>query len=103
MALSALERETVIVFNDAEDCASVYTAQRRIITQLKKNPAATLNEEGSFEGSAWATFELPKKFISFRSKTRTFCEPERSRRAAQLKRTRETPLEVESVDSGRSN
>lgn len=103
MALTAFERETVIVFNDAEDAASVYTAQRRIITQLKKNPAAILIDEGSFEGSAWARFELPKKFISFRTKTRAFCEAERSRRAAQLRGTHTTRVAVESSDSGQRN
>jgi len=68
VSLTALERETVVTFNDAEDHAEVYTAQRPILTKLKKNPAATLIEEGKHEGSAWAKFEIPKALISFRSK-----------------------------------
>jgi hypothetical protein len=103
MPFDALERETVIGFNDAEEVASVYTAQRRLITRLKKNPAAVLIEEGVHGGSPWARFELPKKFISYRSKTRAFCEPERSRRAAQLRRTHKTRVALESSDSDRSN
>jgi hypothetical protein len=101
MALNALERETVIDFNDAEDSASVYTAQRRKITQLKKNPSAKLLEEGVHDGSPWARFELPKNFISFRTKTRAFCEAERSRRAARLRGTHKTRVAVESSDSDR--
>jgi hypothetical protein len=103
MALTALERETVITFNDADEVASVYTAQRRLITQLKKNPAAVLVEEGVHEGSLWARFELPKNFISFRTKTRAFCEAERSRRAAQLRGTHKTRVAVESSDSSQRN
>jgi hypothetical protein len=67
MSLSAAERETVIVFNDDDEMASVYTAQRTVITKLKKNSAATLLDEGRFEGSAWAKFEIPKALVSFRS------------------------------------
>jgi hypothetical protein len=103
MHFDALERETVIGFNDAEELASVYTAQRRRITQLKKNPSAKLLEEGVHDGSPWARFELPKNFISFRTKTRAFCEAERSRRAAQLRGTRKTRVAVESSDSSQRN
>jgi hypothetical protein len=103
MPFDALERETVITLNDAEEVASVYTAQRRKITQLKKNPAAVLIEEGVHDGSPWARFELPKNFISFRTKTRTFCEAERSRRAAQLSGTHKTRVAVENADSSRRN
>jgi len=67
MSLTAPERETVITLSDAEYVAHVYTAQRPLITKLKKNPAATLIEEGTFEGSAYARFELPSGLISFRS------------------------------------
>jgi hypothetical protein len=67
VSLTAPERETVITMTDADGVAEIYTAQRPIITKLKKNPAATLLEEGKFEGPAWARFELPKALISFRS------------------------------------
>jgi hypothetical protein len=49
------------------EAAYIYTAQRPIITKLKKNPAATLVEEGTFEGTVWARFELPASLVSFRS------------------------------------
>jgi hypothetical protein len=84
MGLTALERETVVSFNDADEMALVVTHQRRVITRLRKNPAAVLLEEGVFETSRWARFALPKNLISFRSKKAVFTEAERSRRAAQL-------------------
>jgi hypothetical protein len=70
MSLDAFERETVITFNDAEDAAQVHTHQRTVITKLKKNSAARLIEEGVFETTAWARFEIPKTMVSFRSKPR---------------------------------
>lgn len=67
--LSALERETIVTLNDEEPFARVWTAQRRVITKLKRNPAATLIEEGKHGGSAWARFEVPAElFAGFRSR-----------------------------------
>jgi len=68
--LSAYERETIITLNDAEDVARVWTAQRPVITKLKKNPAATLIQEGSHGRSAWASFQIPSSMVTFRSRTR---------------------------------
>jgi hypothetical protein len=56
-----------VTLNDEDETAHVYTAQRSWITKLKRNPAATLLEEGTHDGSAWARFELPKGLVSFRS------------------------------------
>jgi hypothetical protein len=67
MSLSAAERDTTITMNDEDTTAEIWTAQRRTITKLKKNRAATLLEEGVHDGSVWARFELPKEFVSFRS------------------------------------
>jgi hypothetical protein len=67
MSLTAPERETVLTMNDEDDHAEIWTAQRPIITKLKKNAAAELLEEGKFEGSAWARFRLPAYLVSFRS------------------------------------
>jgi hypothetical protein len=67
LSLTAAERETVINLNDEDATASIWTAQRPVITKLKKNPAATLLEEGKHDGSVWATFELPAGLVSFRT------------------------------------
>lgn len=68
MSLTAPERETIVTFNDEDDHAEIWTAQRPVITKLKKNEAATLIGEGKHDGSAWAQFRLPAELISFRSK-----------------------------------
>ena len=101
MGFSALERETVITFNDAEPMASIYTAQRPVITKLKKNNSARLVEERHFEGSPYAWFEIPKEFVSLRSKAREFSAEERRRRTAQLHQARSAAVAVESADSDR--
>jgi hypothetical protein len=67
MSLSERERETIVNMNDGEEVAHVYTAQRRLITRLKNNPAAVLVGEGTHEGSAWARFTVPAELVSFRS------------------------------------
>jgi hypothetical protein len=45
MSVTALERETVITFSDEDDTATIHTHQRRIITKLLNNPAATKVED----------------------------------------------------------
>jgi hypothetical protein len=71
MSLTRAERETVITTSDADEVLTIWTAQRPIITKLKKNPAARLIDEGRHDGTAWAEFELPAALLSFRSKRMT--------------------------------
>jgi hypothetical protein len=103
MSLTAPERETVIVMNDADELATIDTTQRSVITRLKKNPAARLLEEGRFDGSPWAKFELPKSFISFRSKQRVLSPEECQRRGAALRATHSSVGELDSADSDRGS
>src|SRR3954469_3100480 len=70
LSLTAPERETVITFSDEDDTATVHTHQRRIITKLRNNPAASELEDLTFQGTAGAVFELPVWAISFLSKKR---------------------------------
>lgn len=67
MSLTEFERETIINMNDGEEVAYIYSAQRKVITRLKNNPAAVLVEEGTHDGSVWARFTLPAELVSFRS------------------------------------
>jgi hypothetical protein len=101
MSFTAPERETVIVLNDADELATVYTAQRPVITRLKKNPAARLVNEGRYGRSQWAEFELPKRFVSFRSKRRVLNPEERARRGANLRDARTKAVTHDSADSDR--
>jgi hypothetical protein len=89
LSLTAPERETVITFSDADETATVHTHQRRIITKLRNNPAATKVDDLTFEGSAGAVFEIPAELISFRSGRRKL-SPEQARAAvANLDQTRQ--------------
>jgi hypothetical protein len=87
MSLTAPERETIIRLNDEDELANVWTAQRPWITKLKKNPAATLLDEGSFEGSVWAEFEVPASLLTVRSKkvTLQLTDGQRRQRADRLR------------------
>jgi hypothetical protein len=91
VSLTAPERETIVTLNDEDKTAHVYTAQRPVITKLKRNPAATLLEEGTHDGSAWARFELPKGLISFRSTTvrRELTEEQREELRERMAKARE--------------
>lgn len=92
MALTAEERETIVTMDDSSEKAFIYTAQRAIITKLKRNPAAELVTEGSFEGTAWAKFRLPSKLVSLR-KPMKLSDEERARRGNTLVSWREDPEE----------
>lgn len=81
MPLTAPERETVITFSDADDTATVHTYQRKIITKLRNNPAASEVDRFTFDGTAGAVFEIPADLISFRSGRRKL-SPEQARAAA---------------------
>lgn len=91
MSLTAEERETIIRLNDEDGTANVWTAQRPVITKLRKNPAATLIDEGTHDGSVWAEFEIPKALISFRSLRvkRELTDAQRAELGERLRRGRE--------------
>jgi len=91
MGLTDLERETIVSMSDGDDLAHVYTAQRRMITRLKNNPAAVLVSEGSHDGSPWARFTIPAGLVSFRSARprREMSDDQRQAAADRLRRGRE--------------
>ena len=60
MSFTPFERETRILLNDEDLTANIWTAQRPWITALKKNPAATLIEEGTFGSSVCTTTLSPR-------------------------------------------
>ena len=55
------ERETVIVFNEADDSASIWTASEPVYRKLKR-----LGYEPVEDTERSATFEVPKKCVSIR-------------------------------------
>lgn len=88
MSFTAPERETVITFSDEHDTATIHTYQRRIITKLLNNPAATKVGDLTFDGTAGAVFELPADLISFRSGRRKLSPEQAQAAAANFNRSR---------------
>jgi len=91
MSLTDDERETIVSMSDGGGLAHVYTAQRRMITRLKNNPAALLLGEGNHDGSAWARFTIPVELVSFRSSRprRELTDEQRQAAAERLRRGRQ--------------
>ena len=67
---------------------TIHTHQRRIITKLRNNPAATEIADLTFEGTAGAVFELPADLISFRSARRKLSPTQAQAAAANLDEAR---------------
>lgn len=57
--LTAPERETTINASDDDGVVRIWTAQRRYITRLRKNPAFTETRSGRFGSTEWAEFTIP--------------------------------------------
>jgi hypothetical protein len=91
LSLTAPERETVITFSDEDDIATIHTHQRRIITKLRNNPAATEVDDPTFEGSAGAVFEIPVWAISFLTRKRKG-NPNAAEHLAKSRAVRELPV-----------
>jgi hypothetical protein len=89
-SLTAPERETVVSWSEGDDTAYVWTAQRRVITKLRANPAASLVNEGTIGTTAWAEFRLPARLVSFRTRTRhtTMTVEQKTAAAERLTRAR---------------
>ena len=97
MSLTEYEHETVINMNDADGTASVWTAQRKVISRLRKNPAAVLVAEGVHEGSVWAEFTIPAHLVSFRTvKVRPAFTPEQR----QVMRDRMLKIRAAKAEAG---
>ena len=69
MKLSPAERETIILFSDADDTASVYTYDRRLIKKLdalcRKCPEEVYEEKKRSSAGA-ISYIVPKSCVSVR-------------------------------------
>ena len=83
-SLTAAERETVVTVSDADSVMTIWTAQRPMITKLRRNPAAVLIEEGKIGSSVWARFEVRADLLTIR-KPRTFTAEQRAEMSARAK------------------
>lgn len=79
MSLTAYERETVINLNDDEPVVRVWTAQRTMITRLRKDANYTEVETGFEDGTEWASFTCPKDQFRVGSKRQSDMTDEQKR------------------------
>lgn len=91
MALTDGERETIIGMSDADDMATIWTAQKPLITKLNKNPAVTLLEAGNHDGTTWARYRLPANLVTIRKPT-TLTDEQRQQRSQTMRDTRARQL-----------
>ena len=96
MALTNIERETIINFNAAEDTAEVYTADPVYIRKLDKLceqfPETYKRMAGlsNMQCKESATYSMPKRLVKFRSPiTREISEEQREALAERLRKARE--------------
>ena len=86
------EQEVTIDFNAAEGTAEIYTADpvwiRKMDKLVQQNPEQFKpGRVETYQGAIIAKrYTFPKRFISIRSKDRTFSDEQRAERAARLNR-----------------
>ena len=66
--LTAAERETTITLCDDDELVRIWTAQRPVITRLRKNAAYTEVASGAIGTSPWAEFTCPVARFTFGAK-----------------------------------
>ena len=86
MKLTPYERETIILYNEAEDTASVYTYDHRLIEKLKqlhaKHPDKIYPEKKMRHGAV--SYIVPKRCVGVRSpysEERRNADSERAKKA----------------------
>lgn len=69
MALTNLERETIICFNEAEPTAEVFTYNGRMLRDLAKLTKERPDEAQMIRdnGSGGMTYHVPKKWVKIRA------------------------------------
>ena len=80
-----IDRETIIIFNDAEDKAYVYTCNRHWIAQLQKYGFKVAQEYADEIGIYAKEYEVPKNLIKI---PRSLTQKEMDQRMAQAERLR---------------
>ena len=62
---AAYERETIIRMSDGDDLVTIWSAQRTVLTALRKKPEQFIEKSSGFDGSTeYAEFEIPKKMFN---------------------------------------
>jgi len=58
-SLNAQERETIINASDSDGLVTIWTAQKKWITKLRRNKSYTETRSGFYGTTAWAEFTIP--------------------------------------------
>jgi len=97
MALTNIERETIITFNAAEDTAEIYTADPVYIRKLDKlceqfpDTYKFMKELSAKRCKESKAYSMPKRLVKFRSPiTREISEEQRAALAERLRKARES-------------
>lgn len=86
MALTAVERETVILMDDSSDDAIVTTYQKTLINSLRKNPGAVEVLDAKLAKWGGAEFRVPAKLVNIRRPRReSATRAERDKATAQAR------------------
>lgn len=90
-ALTAPERETIVTGSDADPTVHVWTAQRRHITRMRRDPAFTEQATGFHGGTEWAEFTTSSDWspVTGRKRTRKLTPEQRKTMADRLAATRD--------------
>lgn len=59
MSLTPAERETVVNAHDEDEMVRIWTAQRKYITKMRRDPAFTEVASGHHDNTEWAMFTIP--------------------------------------------
>ena len=89
------EQETVITTHQGAPYVQIWTAQRRFISALDKNPTAELIKRGEYEGSPWAQYRVPADRWSPTSGIKrqiTLTDEQKQALAVRLKTARDNQL-----------
>ena len=102
MKLSPAERETIILFSDADDTASVYTYDRRLIKKLdalcRKCPEEVYEEKKRSSAGA-KSYIVPKSCVSVREPGAR--QPADAQRRPALSRRTEAKAAIRMNNAGR--
>lgn len=77
------ERETVILYSDADDTASIFTRNVALANKLAKMAEEHDEVKVTLDDGYSVEFELPKRLVSIRA-PRTLSDEQRERAIAQL-------------------
>lgn len=72
------ERETIINMSDGDDDVRIWTAQRKVITALRRKTEFTEIESGWYGTSEWASFIIPARRFAMPNSRRTVSDARRA-------------------------